>query len=144
MHLKMRSAVFSALPQNMRSAFEVVKLENHILTLMVSSAAFAAKFRQLAPRVATHMQSMGWNVAEIKLKVQGGLGLPEVAKPPREARTLDQQDLKAFEALRDALRPGPLADAVAKLLRHHQPHGTTKPVSTPADTQQGLLPENHK
>ena len=144
MHLKMRSALISALPQNMRSAFEVVKLENHILTLMVSSAAFAAKFRQLAPRVATHMQSLGWNVAEIKLKVQGGLGLPEVAKPPREARTLDQQDLKAFEELRGALRPGPLADAVEKLLRHHQPQGTTKPVSTPADMQQEPRPENHK
>jgi hypothetical protein len=144
MHLKMRSAVVSALPQNMRSAFEVVKLENHVLTLMVSSAAFAAKFRQLAPRVTTHMQSLGWNVAEIKLKVQGGLGLPEVAKPPREARTLDQQDLKAFEELRGALRPGPLADAVAKLLRHHQPQGTTKPVSTPADMQQEPRPENHK
>jgi hypothetical protein len=87
---------------------------------MVSSAAFAAKFRQLAPRVTAHMQQAGWNIAEIKLKVQGGLGLPEVVKPPREARTLDETDLKAFEVLRTALRPGPLADAVAKLLKHHQ------------------------
>lgn len=130
MHLNMRSAVVSALPANMRSAFEVIKLDNHVLTLMVSSAAFAAKFRQLAPRVTAHMQTAGWNVAEIKLKVQGGLGLPEVAKPPREARTLDQTDLKAFEDLRNALRPGPLADAVAKLLKHHQGAGqTTAPPS---------------
>lgn len=144
MHLKMRSALVSALPQNMRSAFEVVKLENHVLTLMVSSAAFAAKFRQLAPRVTTHMQSAGWNVAEIKLKVQGGLGLPEVTKPPRAARTLDQQDLKAFEELRGALRPGPLADAVAKLLRHHQTLPATTPASTPADTQQAPQTESRK
>ena len=144
MHLKMRSAVVSALPQNMRSAFEVVKLENHVLTLMVSSAAFAAKFRQLAPRVSAHMQSAGWNVAEIKLKVQGGLGLPEVTKPPREARTLDQQDLKAFEELRGALRPGPLSDAVAKLLKHHQTQPATTPASTPADTQQAPRPESRK
>ncbi len=120
MHLNMRSAVVSALPANMRSAFEVIKLDNQVLTLMVSSAAFAAKFRQLAPRVTAHMQQAGWNIAEIKLKVQGGLGLPEVVKPPREARTLDETDLKAFEVLRTALRPGPLADAVAKLLKHHQ------------------------
>jgi hypothetical protein len=120
MHLNMRSAVVSALPANMRSAFEVIKLDNQVLTLMVSSAAFAAKFRQLAPRVTAHMQKAGWNIAEIKLKVQGGLGLPEIVKPPREARTLDETDLKAFEDLRTALRPGPLADAVAKLLKHHQ------------------------
>jgi hypothetical protein len=123
MHLNMRSAVVSALPANMRSAFEVIKLDNQVLTLMVSSAAFAAKFRQLAPRVTAHMQKAGWNIAEIKLKVQGGLGLPDIVKPLREARTLDQTDLKAFEDLRSALRPGPLADAVAKLLKHHQ--GTT-------------------
>ena len=120
MHLNMRSAVVSALPANMRSAFEVIKLDNQVLTLMVSSAAFAAKFRQLAPRVTAHMQKAGWNIAEIKLKVQGGLGLPDIVKPLREARTLDHTDLKAFEDLRSALRPGPLADAVAKLLKHHQ------------------------
>lgn len=123
MHLNMRSAVVSVLPANMRSAFEVIKLDNQVLTLMVSSAAFAAKFRQLAPRVTAHMQKAGWNIAEIKLKVQGGLGLPEIVKSPREARTLDETDLKAFEDLRTALRPGPLADAVAKLLKHHQSTG---------------------
>ena len=144
MHLNMRRAVVGALPSNMRSAFEVVKLDNHVLTLMVSSAAFAAKFRQLAPRVTAHMQTAGWNITEIKLKVQGGLGLPEVAKPLREARTLDQQDLKAFEELSCALRPGPLADAVAKLLRHHQPQPTTTPASTPADTQQVPQTESRK
>jgi len=135
MHLNIRRAVVSALPINMGSAFEVIKLENQVLILMVSSAAFAAKFRQLAPRVKTHMQTAGWNITEIKLKVQGGLGLPEVVKPQREARTLDQHDLKAFETLHSALRPGPLADAVAKLLKHHQVSATT-PASTPDETLQ--------
>lgn len=144
MHLNMRSAVVSALPPNMRGAFEVVKLENHTLTLIVSSAAFAAKFRQLAPRVTAHMRTAGWNIAEIKLKVQGGLGLPAVTKPPREARTLDQKDLKAFEALHCALRPGPLADAVSKLLRHHQAGQSVTPASTPAGMQQAPQTEKNK
>lgn len=120
MHLKMRSAVVQKLPVNMRNSFEVVKLENQILTLMVSSAAFAAKFRQFSPTVTAGLRSAGWNVSDIKLKVQGGLGLPEAPKPLREARTLDREDLKAFEHLSSNLRPGPLADAVAKLLRHHK------------------------
>jgi hypothetical protein len=148
MHLNMRSAVVGALPTNMRSAFEVIKLDHQVLTLMVSSAAYAAKFRQLSPRVTSHMQAAGWNITEIKLKVQGGLGLPEVVKPPREARTLDSTDLKAFEDLRSALRPGPLADAVAKLLRHHQSAAPSAsiptPTSIPAETQQVLLPVKQK
>jgi hypothetical protein len=127
LHLKIRAAVSAALPEAMREAFEVVKIENNTLTLTVSSAAFAAKFRQISPRVTAHIQSHGWSVSEIKLRVQGGIGLAPVVKPPREARLLDQQDLKAFEQLNQQLRPGPLADAVSKLLRHHKaPQTQTK------------------
>lgn len=142
MHLKLRSAVVQRLPINMRHAFEVVKIENQVLTLMVSSAAFASKFRQLAPTVTAGLQAAGWNISEIKLKVQGGLGLPEVSKPPREARTLDQEDLKAFEDLGKNLRPGPLADAVSKLLRHHR--GDVRQASTPDETPQAPLTEKRK
>lgn len=120
LHLKIRSAVSDALPATMRGAFEVVKIERTALTLTVSSAAFAAKFRQMAPRVSAHLQTLGWNIAEIKLRVHGGSGLGPAAKLPREARLLDQNDLKAFENLQQNLRPGPLADAVSRLLKHHQ------------------------
>jgi len=142
MHLKIRSAVVQKLPINMRNGFEVVKLENHVLTLMVSSAAFAAKFRQFSPTVTSSLQTAGWNLKEIKLKVQGGLGLPEVQKPLREARVLDQGDLKAFETLKLNLRPGPLADAVSKLLIHHQT--SIKPASTPGETPPAPQPERRK
>ena len=120
LHLKIAAAVSNALPVAMRGAFDVVKIENNALTLTVSSAAFAAKFRQLSPRVMAHLQTLGWSMTEIKLRVQGGIGLAPVVKPPREARLLDQQDLKAFDALSQQLRPGPLADAVSKLLKHHK------------------------
>jgi hypothetical protein len=131
LHLKIRSAVSAALPASMRGAFEVIKIEQNTLTLTVSSAAFAAKFRQIAPRVTAHIQSLGWNTTEIKLRVQGGIGLAPAIKPAREARVLDQQDLKAFEQLNQQLRPGPLADAVSKLLRHHQTSQTD-------DRQEGI------
>lgn len=120
LHLKIRSAVSEILPASMRGAFEVIKIEQTALTLTVSSAAFAAKFRQMAPRVSTHLQTLGWNIAEIKLRVHGGTRLHPVGKPPREARLLDENDLKSFEDLKQSLRPGPLADAVSKLLKHHQ------------------------
>jgi hypothetical protein len=137
LHLKLRAAIGDAIPPAMRGAFEVIRLEAHALTLMVSSAAFAAKFRQIAPRVTTHLQSAGWNVNEIKLRVQGGLGLPETKKPEKASRALDQQDLRAFEELNRNLRPGPLADAVARLLAHHQPiERGVKPASTLDETLQ--------
>ena len=119
LHLKLRAVVAETLPATMREGFDVMKIENNVLTLLVSSAAFAAKFRQLA-RVTTHIQSAGWNLNEIKLRVQGGLRIPVAPPPTKEARALDHQDLKAFEELNQQLRPGPLADSVARLLAHHQ------------------------
>ena len=147
LHLKIRAAVSAALPAAMRGAFDVVKIEQTALTLTVSSAAFAAKFRQMAPRVSSNLQTMGWNIAEIKLRVHGGTRLGPAAKPPREARLLDQQDLKAFEDLKQNLRPGPLADAVSKLLRHHQPvtgSQTVTPVSTLGETPAAHQPGKNK
>ena len=127
LHLKIRSAVSEALPAPMRGAFEVVKIEQSALTLTVASAAFAAKFRQMAPRVSAHLQTQGWNIAEIKLRVHGGTGLGPAEKLPREARVLDQKDLQAFEDLSQNLKPGPLADAVSKLLRHHKATKVNEP-----------------
>jgi len=146
LHLKLRAVVEQALPVTMRGAFDVLKIESSTLTLMVSSAAFAAKFRQLAPRVTAHIQKEGWNLTEIKLRVQGGLGIPVAAQPPREARALDQEDLKTFEALNQQLRPGPLADAVARLLAHHQPRrpDSLRPASTLGETPTEPAPQTRK
>jgi len=146
LHLKLHAVVEQALPATMRGAFDVLKIEQSTLTLMVSSAAFAAKFRQLAPRVTAHIQAAGWNLVEIKLRVQGGLGIPVAAQPPREARLLDQQDLKTFEALSQKLRPGPLADAVARLLVHHQTREAQplRPVSTLDETPTAPVPQTRK
>jgi hypothetical protein len=44
----------------------------------------------------------------------------EQPRPRKEARALDAHDLKSFEELRAQLRPGPLADAVSRLLAHHR------------------------
>ena len=146
LHLKLRAVVEQALPAAMRGAFDVLKIEQSTLTLMVSSAAFAAKFRQLAPRVITHIQGAGWNLIDIKLRVQGGLGIPVAAPPPREARALDQEDLKTFEALNQQLRPGPLADAVARLLAHHQTAQPQelRPASTHGETPVAPAPQSRK
>lgn len=144
-HLQVRAAVSAALPPPMRDAFDVLKIENGVLTLSVSSAAFAAKFRQLAPRVTSHLQGSGWNLSEIKLRVQGPMGFGEQPRPKKEARALDRQDLKSFEELGAKLRPGPLADAVSRLLAHHRA-GTedVRQASIPGGTPGELLPGKNK
>ena len=102
-HLQIQYAVAAILPAPLGAVCQVGKLENQRLQLVVPSAAHAAKMRQLAPRIAQALSDQGWNLNEIAVKVQAGLPKPG-----------------ARQALHDTLRPGPLADAVAKLLKHHK------------------------
>ena len=56
--------------------------------------------------------------------VQAGMPRPgsRAAHPPKLAQPLGAQALDAFDELGKAVRPGPLADAIARLLAHHGHH----------------------
>jgi len=119
-YLQMRQAVQAVLPGPLGEVCQVVKLENQRVTLAVPSAAHAAKLRQLAPRISRALAGRGWNVNEIAVRVQAGMPGPgAAARPPRETVPLEESSLEAFADLHRNLRPGALADAVARLLAHH-------------------------
>jgi len=119
--LQIRQDLAAALPAPMRDVCQIAGMENQRVILAVPSAAYAAKLRQLAPRLAQALTARGWNLNEIAVRVQAGLPGPGTisSRPPREAVPLDAGALDAFQALHAQLEPGPLADAVARLLAHH-------------------------
>ncbi|CAP41036.1 DciA family protein [Bordetella petrii] len=121
-HLQIQYAVAKVLPPALAAVCVVAKLEGQRLQLAVPSAAHAAKLRQLAPRIAQTLCAQGWNLNEIAVRVQAGMPKPgaKSPRPPKEAEPLGDTALGAFEQLREELRPGPLADAVARLLAHHK------------------------
>jgi hypothetical protein len=122
LHLQIQQAVAAALPPGLGAVCRVARLDNQRLQLAVPGPAHAAKLRQMAPRIAQALQAAGWNLNEIAVKVQAGLleAGTKAPRPPKEAEPLGEVALDAFEALQVTLRPGPLADAVARLLRHHR------------------------
>ena len=108
------------LPDGLGSACQVVRLEDGCLTLAVPNASYATKLRQMSPRLANGLAQQGWNINEIKVRIQADIYGPAPYTPPaRESTPLDAQALQAFTELHDQLQPGPLADAVARLLKHH-------------------------
>jgi len=119
-HMQIRQTIKAALPAGLGDTCQVVKADSTCVTLAVPNAAHAAKLRQLAPRLAATLARAGWAVQEIKVRIQTNLTeLPSYTPPPKEATALDAQALGAFAALRAQLQPGPLADAVSRLLTHH-------------------------
>ncbi|NYT60145.1 DUF721 domain-containing protein [Alcaligenaceae bacterium] len=118
--IAVEEAAKQALPPALAEVCKVARIERQQITLAVPGAAYAAKLRQVAPRIIQLLNSRGWNLTQISVRVQAGLAKTQTKKPTREIVPLDDTALKAFETLHSGLRPGPLADAVQRLLRHHQ------------------------
>lgn len=112
--------IVQALPVAMARRVKVAQIDRQRMTISVPGAAHAARLRQIAPTIVQHMRDKGWNINEIVLRVYAGMPDTETKATQRETRPLDAQALQAFAALRQNVRPGPLADALERLLRHHQ------------------------
>jgi hypothetical protein len=121
-HLQIEQVMATVLPSGMETVCRVIKLDGVRLQVAVPSAAHAAKLRQLGPRIGHALTGRGWNVTEIDVKVQAGIRDIGAKKPrpAKEAVPLGESALQAFQDLHDNVRPGTLADAIAKLLAHHK------------------------
>ena len=110
----------NSLPKSLRQCFAAAQLMGSTLTLVVDNSAVGAKLRQLSPSLLKQLDLAGWRIAEIKIKVASQATRPQNKKAPKQAQCLGSGDLQHFETLATKLRPGPLSEAVQKLLRHHQ------------------------
>jgi hypothetical protein len=118
--IALEKIVASCLPPALRKGFAVTELQDGELTLTVFNAAFAAKIRQLQPRLVQEIALAGHAVRTVRIRVSASAQPPPSVRPPKEARALDDKDLLLFEGLSTALRPGPLVDAIQKLIERHR------------------------
>jgi len=106
-------------PGPMGRACQVVRIDTNHVTLTVPSAAHAAKLRQLGPAILKQLNHQGWAVTDLRVKIT--MQLQQNVEPvARHGVPMGPTGLQAFSALAETLPPGPLADAVQRLLRHHQ------------------------
>ena len=118
--LALENIIRKHLPIALRSAFGAAQLAGSEVTLLVDHAAMAAKIRQMQPRLIQHLQEGGWQIHTIKIRVASQARTPATVQAKKEAKPLAKEDLTHFETLAGSLRKGPLADAVRRLLAHHQ------------------------
>ena len=120
-HLQIQQALAALLPPGLGEVCAVIKLDNRRLELAVPGPAYAAKLRQMAPSLAQALAGRGWLLDTIAVRVQAGMPRPgsRAQRPPKSVQPLGPQALQAFDELGRTVRPGPLADAIARLLAHH-------------------------
>ena len=117
--LTAQRALQKLIPGSMGQACRVALIEDARLVLSVPSAAHAAKLRQLAPTITRKMNEQGWHLAEITVKIQASSLQKATQRPQKAVNPLGTAGVQAFAQLHPAIHPGPLADAVARLLKRH-------------------------
>lgn len=116
--LAAEQAIAGALPAGLAGQCRVARIDGGTLTVAVPAAAHANKLRHLQTRLVSALQQAGWNIEQIHIRVQASLAAVRQA-PVRQTQPLDDRALQAFDSLGENLTPGPLADAVARLLQRH-------------------------
>lgn len=124
--IALQGALQATLPAALQRRAQAARIEGQQLTVLVPGPAYAARLRQLTHQVTSQLQQQGWPVETIVVRIDAAMGRAGTQKPLRETRPLNKQALHCFEALAQDLTPGPLADAVNRLLHHHQADSTQK------------------
>ncbi len=63
-------AVEFLIPQSLRASVTAGPIDGPVWCLILDNNAAAAKIRQLAPSLQSHLRVKGWDVSSIRLKVQ--------------------------------------------------------------------------
>lgn len=119
--LALQAVLKRQLPPALGNQIRVASINRQHLTLAVPAAAYASKLRQLVPSLLRAANDAGWNLIGISVRIQADL-MPmraNMSGRQRDVQPLDAQALDSFRQLRQSVAPGPLADAIQRLLEHH-------------------------
>ena len=91
----------------MYAGCDVLSFQDATLTLAVPSSAVAAKLKQQLPKLQASLQKKGWQVENVRIKIQMRPNVPvrDEAKP--STLTLPPTAVEAFEELGDSLPETP-------------------------------------
>lgn len=115
--LKVQAEVDRALPAALAGHVRVMQLENGVLSLGCDSGAAASRLRHQTDVLLAGLAQRGIAAASVKTRVN-----PELSarfQPPVEKRGVPAAALEGLAHLNADIEPGPLKDALARLLRHH-------------------------
>jgi hypothetical protein len=91
----------------MYAGCDVLSFQDAVLTLAVPSSAVAAKLKQQLPKLQTGLQKKGWQVENVRIKIQMRPNVPVREEPKPSSLTLPPTAVDAFEQLGETLPETP-------------------------------------
>ncbi len=116
--LNTQAALERALPAAIAGHVRVMQLENGGLSLACDSGAIASRLRHQSDALIGQLGKQGVPVTALRISVNPEL-LPRYTHPV-EKTGLPPSALDGLAHLNAEIADGPLKDALAQLLRHHQ------------------------
>ena len=91
----------------MYAGCDVLSFQDATLTLAVPSSAVAAKLKQQLPKLQAGLQKKGWQVDNVRIKIQMRPNVPVREEPKPSTLTLPPTAVDAFEELGESLPETP-------------------------------------
>jgi hypothetical protein len=113
---ELQHLLFEAVPPALAAASRVSNLQSGLLVISADNAAVAAKLRQLAPRLLSHLGKAQFQVTGIRVDVQVKAHKIK-AEDDVTRQALPPDAIQKFSTLAERLPPSPLKSAVLKLAR---------------------------
>lgn len=114
---RLEDGLRALLPPGMGAHVRLAPGRDQTIVLLVSNSALAARLRQQAPSLLEALRQRGWAIETLRIRVS--LEQPPASPRPGKTAHLGAGGIASFAALRDALPPSPLRDALERLVRHH-------------------------
>lgn len=118
--LALEAVLADTLPPALARHVRVAHRDGPAVTVIVPGAAYAARLRQMTAATALRFREAGWPVTHIVVRIDARKKPVRTKEAHREIEPLGDQALRSFETLGQQVAPGPLADAINRLLRHHR------------------------
>lgn len=107
----------AALPDYLRGNVSPAGTEGDTLTLLTPHNALAARLRHLAPTLVSALQSRGWQIQAIKVRIRP---IPVAPEPPRKTARISPVGIACLDALRASLDDSALKTALETMVSRHR------------------------
>ena len=108
----------ACLPEYLRGNVSPAGTEGDTLTLLTPHNALAARLRHLAPTLVSALQSRGWQINALKVRIRP---IPAAPEPQAKTARLSPVGIACLDALRASLEPSPLKTALDTMVSRHRP-----------------------
>ncbi|AGF48550.1 hypothetical protein CONE_0833 [Candidatus Kinetoplastibacterium oncopeltii TCC290E] len=120
-YIKIKHLISKILPDYLKKSFYIIKTEQNSITIAVDNAIYATRMRQLSYSIVNELKiTYSKNIKNIKIKIINEYLTLKTKTIIKKKNNISIKGINSFEQLQENSKPGPLKDAIKRLIAHHK------------------------